>query len=147
VLSSWKQQWQSEVVPQLHITKVSESDYILYDSRGIAGTREVEFIDAEQAFVSLWGARGASSRAVEWAMRRSACLEIEDEVVPLATADPILIHALQASFGGLVRIVEGESSANFSRTKPMGMVLLGQIRRPGKNGRSGFRVSRKCRIF
>jgi ribosomal peptide maturation radical SAM protein 1 len=98
VLLSWKQQWQGEGVPQLHITKITESDYILYDSRGIAGTREVEFIDAEQAFVSLWGARGASSQAVEWALDRSACLEIENEVVPLATADPILFHALQASF-------------------------------------------------
>jgi ribosomal peptide maturation radical SAM protein 1 len=106
VISSWKQQWRSEAVPKLHVMQVTDSDYILYDSRGLSGTREVEFIDAEQAFVSLWGARGASSRSVEWAMRRSACLEIDDEVVPLATADPKLFHALQALFVGIDRAAD-----------------------------------------
>ena len=95
---SWRRQWLGDAVPQLHVTKITDSDYVLYDTRGLAGIREMEFIDAEQAYVALWGDRSASSRAVEWAMRRSACLEIDGEVVPLATADPKLIHALQLGF-------------------------------------------------
>jgi len=99
-VADWRQQWQGGVAPQLHVTKISDEFYILHDSRAIDGLPEVEFIDEEQARVCLWGAhRNAGSDAVEWALQRFACLRIDEEVVPLATADAKLMHWLEGDSG------------------------------------------------
>jgi hypothetical protein len=75
---------------------LSHEIFILHDTRGLASLAEIEFIDEEQSRVSLTGDRGgAASDVVRWALARSACLNIDDELIPLATADPELFHSFE----------------------------------------------------
>jgi ribosomal peptide maturation radical SAM protein 1 len=96
-LADWKRRWKTGIAPQLHVSKIADDLYILRDTREIEGAPEVEFIDEEQARVCLWGPQKTEdSSAIEWALQRSACLTIDGEVVPLATADTKLMHRLEA---------------------------------------------------
>jgi ribosomal peptide maturation radical SAM protein 1 len=95
-VESWKDRWRSEIAPRLHVTKLSDEIFILHDTRGLEGIPEIEFIDEQQAKVSLIGNRGdAGPDMVQWALARSACVIIDDECVPLATADPELLHSFE----------------------------------------------------
>ena len=56
-------------LPALAITPLSDDLYMLFDSRGLDGTEEIQFVDRLQASVALTGRRlGERDETVEWAI-------------------------------------------------------------------------------
>jgi hypothetical protein len=68
---------------------------LLFDTRGLPGTREVHFLTRAQASLLLAGARAGSTSNLAWALEHRLVAELESMVVPLAPADPELIAELE----------------------------------------------------
>jgi ribosomal peptide maturation radical SAM protein 1 len=94
----WMALWRSddEALPALALTPMSEDHYILFDSRGLEGAEEIQFIDRDQVSVALTGRRlDERDDVVEWALRAGVVAELDGRYVPLATADPAVIREFE----------------------------------------------------
>lgn len=124
-VKTWQRRWGSgsTPAPRLEVTPLSSSDYLLLDTRGLPGTLEVQFLDREQASVVLVG-RPLSDRAkATWAIERQLVVELDERLVPLATAEPKLL----AQFEAAVRATDasrGLSSAAASRSEHDALRML-----------------------
>jgi ribosomal peptide maturation radical SAM protein 1 len=88
----WRDAWVAGgATPALDVTALSNEQFLLLDTRGLPGTREVHFLTRAQAALLLAGARGGSTSNLAWALEHRLVAELESMVVPLATADPALI--------------------------------------------------------
>jgi hypothetical protein len=97
-IGTWRDRWQEaeEGLPALEIAELDEDTFLLVDTRQLAGTLEVEFLDRPQAHAALVGAP-AGAEAAAWALERKACVELDGRVVPLATADATLLRSLESA--------------------------------------------------
>jgi hypothetical protein len=100
----WRDAWMAAAaMPVLDVTALSNEQFLLLDTRGLPGTREVHFLTRAQASLVLAGARGGSTSNLEWALEHRLVAELESVVLPLATADPELIAEFETEareFGG-----------------------------------------------
>lgn len=95
----WMSLWRNEdkPLPALAITPLVDDHYMLFDSRGLEGTEEIQFVDRHQASVVLTGRRLAErDEDVEWALDAQAVVELDGRYVPLATATPELLREFEA---------------------------------------------------
>jgi ribosomal peptide maturation radical SAM protein 1 len=104
LIASWRAMWsQSDrKAPVLAIEQISPCTFILCDTRSqIATEHRFLFISEDQARVALAGmSRDASDGLREWAIVEArVAVELDDRVIPLATARPELIEAFEAEAG------------------------------------------------
>ena len=94
-MSLWAKE--DDALPALGLTPMSEDNFLLFDSRGIEGTEEIQFIDREQASVALTGRRlDERDEAVEWALDARLVVEIDSVFVPLVTAEPDTLREFES---------------------------------------------------
>jgi ribosomal peptide maturation radical SAM protein 1 len=94
----WMSLWskEDEALPALALTPLSSDSFLLFDSRGLDGCDQIQFIDREQASVVLTGRRlEERHRVVEWALEARLVVEIDSLFVPLVTAEPDLLHEFE----------------------------------------------------
>jgi hypothetical protein len=95
----WMALWQKddEALPALALTPMSDDHYILFDSRGLEGAEEIQFIDRDQASVALTGRRlDERDAVVDWALHAGVVAEVDARYVPLATAEPAVLREFEA---------------------------------------------------
>lgn len=81
---------------RLHVTRMSDSIFLLQDSRGLPGTAQSRVLDRRQAATLLVGAPAAAAGDVAWAVEARLLVELDNWYVPLATAPPQLLLELEA---------------------------------------------------
>jgi hypothetical protein len=95
----WMSLWENEdnPLPALAITPLYDDNYMLFDSRGLDDTEEIQFVDREQASVVLTGRRLTErDDNVDWALDARAVIALDGRYVPLATAPPELLREFEA---------------------------------------------------
>jgi ribosomal peptide maturation radical SAM protein 1 len=103
----WISLWSSEeeALPALALTPLSEESFVLFDTRGIDGTEQIQFLDREQASVVLAGRRlDELDDNVEWALASKLVMELDSLFVPLVTAEPGLLHEFESERRGNARM-------------------------------------------
>ena len=90
----WSSAWKAEDVPKLMVCELEGDDFVVFDSREIAGNETIAFIGREQARAMLLGS--AASGPLDWAKERKYCLPIDGQLVPLAVAEPALITSFES---------------------------------------------------
>lgn len=88
-VNKWRGRWENEdeAVPTLYIAPMSENDCIMMDSRSGSGEVEIQFINKDQARAALTG-QIANANVEKWALDSKVCFRIDNEIAPLAVADP-----------------------------------------------------------
>jgi ribosomal peptide maturation radical SAM protein 1 len=95
-VAAWQKSWQApNVPPVLHVRPLSDEQWMLLDTRGLPGAREIQFLTRQQAALVLVGDRHASPVDVAWALDRKLIVECEATLVPLATAEPDVLLAFE----------------------------------------------------
>jgi ribosomal peptide maturation radical SAM protein 1 len=84
----WCRRWERNPKPMLSVVHVVADQYVLLDTREPAGRPSFDFVDADQVAVLLAGARLADRDRLAWALDRHLLVELDDRLVPLATAHP-----------------------------------------------------------
>jgi ribosomal peptide maturation radical SAM protein 1 len=95
----WMSLWRMEeqALPALALTPMSLDNFLLFDSRGLEGTDEIQFIDRDEASVVLTGRRLAErDDVVEWALDARLVVEIDGRFVPLVTAEPPVLREFES---------------------------------------------------
>ncbi len=96
-VAEWRNAWQVEAAPPvLEVTPLSSRQYLLLDTRGLAGSHEVSFLSREQAVVALAGTGDCECELARWALDRKLAIETDGYVVPLATAETPLVAEFEA---------------------------------------------------
>jgi hypothetical protein len=94
-MSLWKMD--EEALPALALTSMSEDSFLLFDSRGLEGTDQIQFLDREQTSVALAGRRlEERDSVVEWALEARLVVELDSLFVPLVTAEPELLREFES---------------------------------------------------
>lgn len=88
----WRAAWESSSPPVLRLARAG-AGYVLTDTRG-TGPSTVRLTEAQAVAVAAGGPLDAP--AGQWAMRRGYAIARDDWAVPLATAHPDLLAALEA---------------------------------------------------
>src|SRR5262249_10651663 len=97
----WRRCWNEEDTrPTLEVTRLSDEDFVLVDSRGLPGTAAISFLTRAQASLVLAGARGTGAADAAWALEQNLLVEMDGGLVPLATADPALIEEFESELRG-----------------------------------------------
>ncbi len=95
----WMSLWRMEeqALPALALTPMSLDNFLLFDSRGLEGTDEIQFIDRDEASVVLTGRRlDERDDVVEWALDARLVVEIDGRFVPLVTAEPPVLREFES---------------------------------------------------
>jgi ribosomal peptide maturation radical SAM protein 1 len=97
-LNRWRAVWNDleKPLPVLAVSPISDENYLLFDSRGLEGTEEIQFLTRSQAALVLVGTRVGSEADVQWAMDGKLLVELDGWYVPLATASPQLMNEFEA---------------------------------------------------
>ena len=91
-VETWRESWRGAgELPSLALTEVGNGSYLLLDTRGLPGNRELSFITEGEAAVALLG-RSADESLVQWARERKLLLEVDGVPMPLATSEPALLR-------------------------------------------------------
>jgi ribosomal peptide maturation radical SAM protein 1 len=77
--------------PVLRVQRLSAASYLLADTRGLEGTKTVQFLRYEEARAALVGGRLVTAEERAWGLRNKVAVSVEGQYVPLATADPALL--------------------------------------------------------
>ncbi len=84
-----------ERLPALHLTRVSATQYRLMDTRQLADTISSQLINYEQALAAVVSfslpTLTLSQEVQQWALTHKVVIEMDDMLVPLATAPPELL--------------------------------------------------------
>jgi ribosomal peptide maturation radical SAM protein 1 len=95
---AWKTAWATyEIVPlemmlpRLHITRKTNDEYVLEDTRGLPGRPEQRILDQEQASFLLVSRPWDSSADYKWALDADLGVLVDSWFIPLATAEPDLL--------------------------------------------------------
>jgi ribosomal peptide maturation radical SAM protein 1 len=93
----WRDAWdtgQGKPPPALSVAELSSNVYSLIDTRPGVRQPRISFIDERQAREALAGrTRAGSPRSTaKWALEREVVVEVDNEYVPVATAEPALLH-------------------------------------------------------
>ena len=92
----WRRAWEAEdgAPPMLTVVPITGDQFLLYDTRGLPDTREVQFLSPEQACAVLAGGP-MNAGVVQWALERRLMASLDGRIVPLATATPDLIDEFE----------------------------------------------------
>ena len=101
VIADWRNRWDpsAPALPLLEIAPISDDLFLLADTRGLAGSLEFEFIDLARASMALVGRTARPDpEAVEWALERKVCVELDGSHIPLATAPAGVLRGFESAF-------------------------------------------------
>jgi ribosomal peptide maturation radical SAM protein 1 len=97
-IEAWRLAWTGDSCVLLTVTALDGSTFLLTDARR-PGDPVFEFLDESQARLVLRGAREGSGGGVDWARERGWIARVDDEWVPLATADYELLTRFEGADG------------------------------------------------
>lgn len=89
-IEQWRLRWNSptEAPPSLSLSRISSDRYLLVDTRELPGTKEIRFLDKDQASIAVSGRLWRRSPEISWAVENKLGFSLDDQYVPLATASP-----------------------------------------------------------
>jgi ribosomal peptide maturation radical SAM protein 1 len=96
---AWQNSWirPDTAPPALRVVALAEDQYVLLDSRELAETRPVRFLDHEEATAVLVARPAvAGDDLSRWAQEIKLAVELDGWHVPLATAEPELLRDFEA---------------------------------------------------
>jgi ribosomal peptide maturation radical SAM protein 1 len=95
--AAWWAAWRAPGArpPVLRAMQVGEH-YVVRDTRGLPGAEEVVALDRREAAAALVAAPLDETDAAGWAVERKLGVRVDGWYVPLATASPALLEALEA---------------------------------------------------
>ena len=94
----WRERWrpEAEARPVLELAALGDDMFLLVDTRGLDTGQEFSFINPAQAAAALAGTRSETTpEALDWALAKRVCVEIDGAAVPLATADPEVLQLFE----------------------------------------------------
>lgn len=95
IIEKWKKRWDGNTIPKLHISKASEKNYLLMDTRGLPGTKPVQTLSYKQALAALKDRPLTQvedlENEMEWAIEQNLIVELDGWYVSLITAEPELL--------------------------------------------------------
>jgi ribosomal peptide maturation radical SAM protein 1 len=97
---SWRQRWTLNPKPALAVVHLVGDRHVLVDTRDWGASPRFDLIDAEEAAVLLFGARLDERAEHDWAMERHLLVELDDRLIPLATAHPVVMAGLECHAAG-----------------------------------------------
>ena len=95
-IAAWRLAWQADSAAIFAVTRLDQSNFLLTDARQM-GTPTFEFLNESQARLVLLGTRRREDANVPWAAERGWIARVDDQWIPLATADFELLEALEYS--------------------------------------------------
>ena len=98
-IAAWRSAWQAGSAVMLVVTRLDDSNFLLTDTRQ-EGDPTFEFLDESRARLVLLGAQNGASAGMRWAAERGWIARVDDQWIPLATADYELLESFEA---GMVR--------------------------------------------
>jgi ribosomal peptide maturation radical SAM protein 1 len=96
-VDEWIDSWSApdRTAPALAVEELDEDLFIIVDTRGLVESIPLQFLTREQARLVLRGAPATDADGVAWAIDCGLLLEIDGWLVPLATANPELLAAME----------------------------------------------------
>ncbi len=96
---TWQAAWNSSehAPPVLELTPMGEERFLLMDTRGPAGTSELQFLTIEQARAVLVGKPIDKQPLAAWAIERKLAVALDGWCVPLVVAPVEILKAFEAS--------------------------------------------------
>jgi ribosomal peptide maturation radical SAM protein 1 len=95
-IADWRERWEQKL-PILTISKLENKKYLLLDTRGLPGTRIINYIDRDQAFLALLGVNNIDSREeINWALEMKLIFELDSRFVPLPIADQVTFNEFES---------------------------------------------------
>lgn len=97
-IEEWREVWKTvdEPRPALEVAPLSNDLFLMADSRGLPDAQEFEFVNLARASMALVGRTILSdAEDLEWALSRRVCVELDGDIVPLATAPAGVLHSLE----------------------------------------------------
>ncbi len=93
-VEAWRTRWEvDEAPPALVVIPITDEQFVLHDTRGIDGTRELQFLTREHARAVVAGS--CEPAVIAWALSRQLLARVDGQLVPLATAGPELIEEFE----------------------------------------------------
>ncbi|NIM10491.1 MAG: RiPP maturation radical SAM protein 1 [Candidatus Aminicenantes bacterium] len=92
------------MLPRLHISRKSDHEYVLEDTRGLPGRPKKQVINREQASILLVPRPQDSPVDYQWAVDAQLGLLKESWFIPLATADPELLSEFEQDYGNAIKV-------------------------------------------
>ena len=109
-IAAWRSAWKAGPAAVLVVTRLDDSNFLLTDSRA-EGIPEFEFLDESQARLVLLGTGDTGEESWRWAAERGFVAPVDDEWVPLATADFELLEYFEEAGTGRSGADAGPASA------------------------------------
>lgn len=85
-------------LPKLSLERLPTRDFVLHDTRGLAGRPETMVLDRDKARVLLAARPWDDSPQLRWAVDTKLAILKESWVLPLATADPEIILGFEREY-------------------------------------------------
>jgi hypothetical protein len=100
-LGAWQDRWSrpSERPPLLHVVDLGEN-YVLVDTRNLAGTDTTQVLSRAQAAAALVARPCVEMPELTWALEHKIGVLLDAWYVPLATARPELLRGIESEFAG-----------------------------------------------
>lgn len=118
-VEEWRAVWKRGGA-RLEVSRMSDTVFLLQDGRGLPGTAQSRVIDRRKAAALLVGAPIPASDDLTWAVEARLVVALDNWYVPLATASPELLLALEAEArGGGSRPATAPATANDSRKRAL----------------------------
>ncbi len=86
VVVKWRELWKEKIKPTLSVSPISDSTYLLFDSRSCANNT-FQFISSEQAEVILNARNQQGGELKKWAIDNFYAIEVDGVYAPLAVTD------------------------------------------------------------
>lgn len=102
IIEKWQKSWEGNAIPKLHITKASERNYMLMDTRGLPGTKSMRMISYKQALAAIKDRPITEvdnlHEEIAWAKEQKLIIELDGWYVSLITAEPEILIAFKNNF-------------------------------------------------
>ena len=96
-VAEWRRLWTLPDAgpPVLSVHELGQDKYLLLDTRGLKGTQPCRFLTREHARVAWAGCRTLDRTGLDWAFDAQSVFQMDDWIVPLATAQPGLLRRFE----------------------------------------------------
>jgi ribosomal peptide maturation radical SAM protein 1 len=94
--AGWKAAWRAAAPPVLHVRALGGGRFELADTRGLDGAEPARALGPRQARAALVAGAFAPGAGDDWMIGRGVVARLDGRWVPLATAEPALLAALEA---------------------------------------------------
>ncbi|UCH93043.1 MAG: RiPP maturation radical SAM C-methyltransferase [Candidatus Aminicenantes bacterium] len=105
-VQAWKRAWAAYetvplelILPTLHITRKTDDEYVLADTRGLPGRPKQSTLDRKQASILLVPRPQDSSSDYQWAVDAQLGVLMDSWFIPLPTAKPELLLEFERDYG------------------------------------------------